>query len=318
MESFMDKHSLSTSNSKKNIVFGIKLICFIGLVIGYLFLILPQYDGTYNASINDKVRRLKEIKEPKIVLLGNSNLTFGMDSEKLEKEVGMPVVNMGLNGDIGNYFHEEMAKISVTEGDIYVLCNTDYSDDETVHDRIAAWATVEDHISLWRLLGWKSIPDMAKTFPVYLQRSLELYASGEGNYPYEGVYSRMAVNERGDISVYRQGREYEFADPIKPGGISEESVQRINELSDYLVKRGATLVIAGYPIGEGSNTADREDFISFWDELEERLNCPVISDIEDYMFDYEYFYDSEEHLNSMGAELRTEQLAEDLKKFIAK
>ena len=50
------------------------------------------------------------IEEPKIILIGNSNLAFGIDSEKIENSVGMPVVNLGLHGSLGNEFHESMAK----------------------------------------------------------------------------------------------------------------------------------------------------------------------------------------------------------------
>ena len=83
----MNRHSLSTSNSKKNIAFIVKLLIFCTLITAYIFLILPQYAGTYNASIVDKARRLRSIKEPKIVLIGNSNLSFGMDSEQLAKDL---------------------------------------------------------------------------------------------------------------------------------------------------------------------------------------------------------------------------------------
>jgi len=296
----------------------IKLIIFCALMVSYVFLILPQYAGTYNASVIDKVRRLRSVKEPKIVLLGNSNLSFGMDSELLEKELGMPVVNMGLNAEIGNYFHEEMSKLNVVPGDIYVICHNDYDDDEKLHDPIAAWATVEDHVSIWRLIGWKNIPRMAEFFPVYLKRSLALHASGEGNRYYDSVYSRDSVSERGDIVRFRGEREYTFDEPVQPGRISDESVNRINELNKYLTERGATLVVAGYPIGKGFNTAEAAEFEKFQKELEEKLDCPVISEFTDYMFDYDYFYDSDVHLNSEGAKLRTEQLAKDLNTFLGR
>lgn len=314
----MNRHSLSTSNSKKNIAFIVKLLIFCTLITAYIFLILPQYAGTYNASIVDKARRLRSIKEPKIVLIGNSNLSFGMDSELLEKEVGMPVVNMGLNAEIGNYFHEEMCKMNIVPGDIYVICHNDYDDDEKLHDPIAAWATVEDHVSLWGLIGWRNIPKMAETFPIYLKRCLALHASGEGNRFYNSVYSRDSVSERGDIVRYRGECEYPFTDLIEPGKISDESVERINELNRYLTERGATLVVAGFPIGNGINTVDGWEYEEFQKQLEEKLDCPVISNFTDYMFGYDCFYDSDVHLNSEGAKLRTEQLAKDLKSFLSK
>ena len=85
------------------------------LLLFYIFNMLPQYENGYCASLIDKVNRLKSINEPKIVLLGNSNLAFGIDSKMLEESMNMPVVNMGLHGGDGNAFHEEMAKIKAAE-----------------------------------------------------------------------------------------------------------------------------------------------------------------------------------------------------------
>lgn len=39
----------------------------------------------------------------------------------------------------------------------------------------------------------------------------------------------------------------------------------------------------------------------------------AISDVEEYMFPGRYFYDSDYHLNDLGAALRTERLLADLK-----
>ena len=82
--------------------FILKLILFLGITAGFLLHLSPQYLGNYQASLIDKVQRLESIHEPKIVLIGDSNLAFGIDSEKIEEAFDMPVVNMGLHGGLGN------------------------------------------------------------------------------------------------------------------------------------------------------------------------------------------------------------------------
>ena len=114
----MNRHNLFTFNFKENLIFCIKLIILLGIVLVMCLHIMPQYQGAYTAALLDKVERLNSIEQPKLVLLGNSNLAFGMNSEKIEDALGMPVVNMGLHGGLGNAFHEEMGKMNVTEGDI--------------------------------------------------------------------------------------------------------------------------------------------------------------------------------------------------------
>ena len=311
----MSKHSLFTSNSRKNFIFLIKLILAVSLLVGYIYHVLPQYDKGYNASLIDKVDRLVSIDEPKIVLLGHSNLTFGIDSKMIEDELGIPVVNMGLHGGNGNAFHEEMAKYNVVPGDIYVLCHSAFNDDNLIHETMTAWSSIENHFNLWKILRLSDTETMVRSFPIYLKKSLALYSSGSGNQDPGGVYARSAFNEYGDVAVLREGSQYTFESAVSQPEIGDITVNRINELNEYLKDRGAVLVVAGYPIGNGNLTVNAESFITFQNELSSRLDCPVISNYADYMFDYKYFYNTNLHLNTEGTALRTTQLIADLKRW---
>lgn len=315
MEQDMNKRSLSTSNSKKNIIFIIKLFVAFMLLIGYIYHVLPQYEQGYNASLIDKVNRLESIDEPKVILLGNSNLAFGINSELIEEAMGMPVVNMGLHGGNGNAFHEEMARYNVTPGDIYILCHCDYNDGNLILETMTAWSTIENHFHLWKILRTDDVETMATSFPVYLKKSLNLYSSGSGNQDPGGVYARSVFNEYGDVAVLREGSRYTFEEEVGVPGIGDISAERINRLNKYLTERGASLVVAGYPIGNGRLTTDASEFINFQEQLAERLDCPVISNYVDYMLDYKYFFNTNFHLNSEGTELRTVQLISDLKRW---
>ncbi len=109
-----------------------------------------------------------------------------------------------------------------------------------------------------------------------MKKSLALYASGTGNQEIEGVvHNRSSFNEYGDIGLYREGSLDVFTDRVAPPPINDIMVSRINELNAWLTKRGATLLVAGYPVGNGSLTADPEEFMAFQDELERRLDCAV-------------------------------------------
>lgn len=310
----MNKSSLSTSSFKEIIVFIVKLGLFCLFAFLYINHVLPQYSGEYNAALIDKVERLKSINEPKIVLIGNSNLSFGIDSELLEKEIGMPVVNMGLHGGLGNAFHEEMARYKVNKGDVYIICHTDFSDDDSISDAVLAWITIENHYELWKILRIKDLYTMAKGFPIYLKKCLDLYVTGEGNADNGGL-SRSAFNQYGDIGILREGSEYTFTDKVTCPKISPITVKRLNKLNKYLESKGAVMLVAGYPIGKGELTDDIQKYEEFTEELREQLDCDVISDYSDYMFEYNYFYNSYLHLNTEGAKIRTEQLIEDIKQW---
>ena len=310
------QHNLSTLSFRKRLGFIIKLMIFPVIILLLQLYISPQYTGFYDASIIDKVQRLESVQSPKIVLLGNSNVAFGFNSEEIEEAMGMPVVNMGLHGGMGNAFHEEMGKLNVQPGDIYIVCHDTYDDDDTILRPDLAWITLENHWDLWKILRPKDIWQMIQEYPSYLKKSVTLWASQSGNEKQEGPYSRGEFNEYGDIEWEDHGLETEFSEfSVLVPKISDSVAKRLNDLNTYFEDRGATLLIAGYPIGNGEFTPDVQKFADFQNDLENKLDAEVISDYRDYMFDYKYFYNTNLHLNNQGKELRTQQLILDLEKW---
>ncbi len=308
----------------KNVIIFLLIMAMILIpMTGVFFVkIAPQYSEGYNASLLDKTQRLKSIEEPKIVLIGNSNVSFGFQSELIEEAFGMPVVNMGLHGGLDNAFHENMAKINVQKGDIYVICHHTFADDGKIDDIELAWITLENHTELWRLVNKQDITSMCMGLPTYMKKASVIWGLGliskeaAKNYNAEtdACYSRSAFNKYGDVAYPREQGTFEFKEQSLPE-INDTCINRLNELNDYLTERGATMVVAGYPIGKGKYTPPEKEFVLFQEELAQRLDCPVISDYRDYFFDYEYFYNSFLHLTTEGAKLRTEQLIEDLKGY---
>lgn len=311
----MNRHSLYISNFRKSTKLIGKCFLVVFILLLFFYLVMPQYEGTYNAALLDKMERLQSISEPKIVLIGNSNLAFGIDSKMIEEATGMPVVNMGLHGGLGNSFHEQMAKVNVTKGDIYIVCHTEYADINTIPDGTLAWTTIENHKELWKLIRFKDSSSLLIGFPPYLKKCIELWADGTGNQKLEGAYSRSAFNEYGDVAVKRERSEYTFVQQ-KVFSVNQTTLNRLNELNDYLNERGAVLVVAGFPLGDGEFTPPKEEYEKAWEEVKAGLKCEVISDIKDYFFDYSLFYDTDYHLIDEGVRLRTEQLLEDIKKWM--
>jgi hypothetical protein len=294
------------------------IISALVLVACDYYLIGNQYLGNYQAALIDKVERLQGIDEPKIILIGNSNVCFGINSEMIEEEFNMPVVDMGLHGGLGNAFHENMVKLGVSEGDIVIISHSSYFDDDTISDPDLAWITVELHKELWGVIRLKDMLTMLRAYPTYLKNAYNLKKTGEnGNIaPDETCYSRSAFNKYGDI--YRRFSDtYEFTETsVGVPAINDICIERINKLNRYINKQGATLLIAGYPIGYGEYTPDKSEFDEFENELREKVDCDVISHFTDYFIPYDLFYNTNLHLTEEGAEIRTTQLITDLRNWM--
>ena len=304
------------------IIASVALLLLVMLFSGIFIIGCQNDENDYNASLIDKVKRLKSIHVPKIILVGNSNLAFGMDSEMLENAVSMPVVNLGLHGGLGNAFHENIAKLNINSSDIIIVCHSTYSDDSRIDDIELCWHTLKYHKDLWKILKPEEYFDMSIAFPKYWRRSIQKIIK-RTILPSDteiSAYSRQAFNKYGDV-VVKPNSGINSTDKIftpnslKLPAINEICTNRLNELNNYAKERGATLLIAGYPIAYGKYTPPDEEYEQFQTELREKLDCEIISDFKDYFIPYKYFYDGTLHLNEEGARSRTQQLIKDVKRW---
>lgn len=305
---------------KKKLVFFVKCLIMLLIVMIFCFkIVMPQYLLNYQAALIDKNERLCSIDEAKIVLVGNSNWAFGVDSEMLQEAMHMPVVNMGMHGGIGNPFNEQAAVQNIHEGDIVIISYSNFDDGDMIKNPELAWITIENHPDLWKYIRKKDWPAMIKAYPTYLKDCLDLWSQGIGNMDSQTEYSRLQFNECGDNIFDRPAlavTEEELSEVHIPS-IGDETIDRLNALNEILREKGATLLVTPYPTPITRYTPEVEEYVAFSDEIEKRLDFPLIGRYEDYRMDMNLFYNTYLHLNNEGREVRTKMLIDDLNDYLS-
>jgi len=298
--------------------FTLYIIITYFLFISYTKYIAPQYSYLYTSSLIDKYNRLQTLESPKIILVGDSNLAFGINSELIEEEMHIPVVNLGLHGALGNRFHEEIAKTNIQEGDIIVVCHTSYTDTKISDPRLA-WTIIENNLSFFKFVTIDNYYQMITTIYKHMIEGNILFINKGGNIKdTNSVYSREAFNKYGDIKKFRENYSDKLNKNItyKKAAIDDKATKNMNNFYYLCKEKKATMLIAGYPIMNKNITKEnKEYFANLKQELESKVKCPVISNFCDYIFDSKYFYDTNLHLTTEGADLRTKQLIKDLKNW---
>lgn len=286
------------------------------LILWIVFFIMPpQFSFLYNASFTDKVERLKSINESKIILVGDSNVAFGFNSEMIEKEFNMPVVNLGLHGGLPNEILENMAKINIQNGDIVIVSHSIYVDNQ-ITDYTLLWTTMESNLKHFDIVDKKHYYGLVKALPQFVSKKIRRFIKGQGKLIDEKGYSVTSFNEYGDFVFPRKESRFTFDEySINIPYIGDETIKRLNELNDFCKEKGATLLISSYPIADGEYTPDKKYYEEFQKKMKDNLKCRIISDYKDYLFDYKYFYDTKLHLTDEGAILRTKQLIKDIKNW---
>lgn len=321
----LDMPSVQKPSGKKKRSIWKCILFAIGVIIPPILLVLlwlsvpPQYNHTFMGELSDKYTRLYSIQSPKIIVIGGSNVAFGLDSQELEKYTGYPVVNLGLYATLGTKVMMDLSKEALEEGDIVVLAPEINEQTLSLYfNGESMWQAVDSNPRMLLHIGIDNWADMAATFWEFVQDKLNYQREGTPN-P-NGVYRHDSFNEYGDIVYERPYNQmqtgYDMGTPIRLSSeiVSPDFIDYVNEYIAYAEKKGASVYFSYPPMNqealeEGTTPETIYEFFSF---LNKTIQCQQISNINDYILDYRYFYDSNFHLNDSGVQIRTTQLAEDL------
>ena len=305
----------------KKIEFAVKLIML--FAISFVFavcIVMPQYRAGYMAAFIDKLEREENILEPKIILMGDSNVAYGIDSVMIEKELGMPVVNMGMHGGLGETFCMDIAKEGIRQGDLIVIVPGVYYYEPKLADGTLAWLLLENDLSLLQRVDKRDYSTLLKGYPAYLKRALALWKSQAGNLADDApnIQDRNSFNEYGDIRSVGSTNIMEggYIQEVYPVNICYDLMDYFNEYNRYVQKKGATMVLAAPPFMETILENGYTTVEGLEENLMQALDFPVISDYKDYVYPQEYFYNTNLHLNDKGKEIRTMQLIEDIREWM--
>lgn len=282
-----------------------------------------QYGETYYAALSKQYDRLCAIDEPKVIVVGGSNVAFGLDSELFEELYGRPSVAFGLYGSFGVKVMMDWSKANVNSGDIVVLAPELSSDALSLYfGAEPVLKATEGRFDILSKIAFENVGDILGASWGFASTKIKNSRSDEG-FDIEGVYRNSAVNEYGEIGKDLFPREGNIlatgylSEPVSydPATISAEFIDYVNEYTAYCKSRGAAVYYSFSPVnGRAVNPLTMyEDTANYYMYLREKLDCEVISSPSDYIYDYRYFYDTNFHLNDSGVVLRTAQLVRDLK-----
>ncbi len=276
------------------------------------------YDNVFVAELGAKYDRLCAIKEPKLVVVGGSSVAFGLDSELLGRYTGMEVVNFGLYATLGSKVMLDLSVNAMNEGDVVVFApEPDAQTMSLYFGADAVWQAIDVSPQLYDIIAVENNQALNEAFPKYLERK----ASYDQKPNPDGVYNSKNFNQYGDINYPRPYNTLAMGyDPNTLFGfdkniVSEDFIDYFNDYCQTLLDRGVKVFFSYCPINnlaleEGVTKEKIDAFEAYLDEV---LLCPIISDMDDYIMNWGYFFDTNMHLNDAGVIARTNMLIEDLR-----
>lgn len=292
------------------------------LIFTAVLMMPEQFDDLYLGELADKYARLRSLSDQnKIIVVGGSSVAFGINSQVMAKYLEMPVVNFGLYGPLGTTIMMDLTRGHIREGDIIVLApETDEQTMTMTFNGEGVWESVDSDFTMLLKVRFHNWDDMLGSFWVYAQKKLQFFRLGKAQ-P-DGVYDHEAFNEFGDVIYQRVGTIMpEGYDPtvlidLVPTITNDEYLDYINDYIAYCERQGATVYYSWPPMNELAIQQDEEGILAYATFIRENIDCPIISDISDYILDAGYFYDTNYHVNDVGVYLHTSNLTQDLENVI--
>ena len=290
---------------------------------------LPDYyQDSYYAELSLMYRRLKDTDGPKIVVVGGSNVAFGLDSALLEellaeKGFDYTVCSFGLYAAVGASTMLDLSLNTLNESDIVILAFEPSSETmSTYFGATAFWKCAENAPELLLAVSRDKQAALFGNYISYLQERYSIFVSGILPQA-ESVYAKASFNERCDLIYHRAGNTmalgYDTSAPVDLASltVAEDFARQVNSYCRTAAEAGARVCLSFSPMNRTALTDHSQEAVNSYFQLcNSTFVCPVISDPNSYILDSGWFYDSNFHLNSAGTVVRTCTLAEDILAYL--
>ncbi len=298
----------------------------------------PVYCGSYYATFPDKMDYLKSLSDEypgskKLVLFSGSSTRFGYDSELLEKELpGYKVSNMGVFAYTNALPQLDLILNYMNPGDILLdspefdaskrqFCTTNKFDDKFFN-------LIEENYSLIEELNLRDYTGVFSAFGEFLSNrhgiQTKSYDLSPSDYDENfNPISEKSYNSQGDYCLYRPNAwddapVFDLPVDYTVSAFPKEYIDALNSEALKFTDKGIKFLFTYAPRNESaiSSESTKEKRHELDDYFKNSLDFPVISDIEDSLFKGRYLFETDNHLSTEGARIRTAQIIKDLMPYI--
>lgn len=254
---------------------------------------------------------------PRLLITGGSGAHYTLNSELIEQGLGLPVINLGLDGPIGLDVILPSVIDQVKPGD-YVLLIPEYLillDQDGLGDRSTNFGIaigqpglggipVKQFLQDTIALGIPSLRAVAKS---------GVDAATQGKFT--GYYSDP-ISEKGDPIVVKARQENWWKLPINQP-LSRHSYERILQFKQEVEARGGKLFLSlpwVYGSDEAKTIKNVKQTAYYLKQIAPTIYDPQSLNIQE---NASLFADTHYHLTPEGRKIRAKQLVEELKPLIA-
>ena len=289
----------------------------------------PCFQDKNNSTLfSDNFDRLiLNEQKKKLIFFSGCSFAYGVNSQTVDEEFKgeYVVLNMGMNGDINGAFQMEILLNYIHDGDVLIHSPEQMSPSQLMFSfftNSTMFVMTEGNYDLLALADFSNNSGVLRAFFDYLEIKKETeecsYSDGSnndfnmyGDYISDRPYDEQTENER-DVTYSDDEYCYESS------YLTQTSIAKLASYYNTITAKGGRVLLSYAPVNisareQGEVRQKGLEFAAKFESMLGEYGFYSISNVEDYMFPGRYFFDSDYHLNDIGAALRTEQLIKDLR-----
>jgi len=287
------------------------------VILTVVFIAVPETPRSEKSLLFSKLDKdylLRNTSAPRLILMGGSNLSFGIDSSMLEQELGITPINTAIQATIGTYYIMDTILDNVQTGDILVM-SIEYSQYFGRHayggEELLRTVMDVDRSTINKLRPNQWL-NLIVYFPKYsiskikpteyiLKENIEI-----------GIYERESFNQYGDAVVHWGHNHSDFPpyDRIE-GRFNHKFIKDLLIFEQQVEGLDATLYIT-FPGLQETTFQIMEDQIRKVESELIKNGFNLLGTPDRYMITELLMYNTPYHLNREGVVYRTGLLIEDL------
>lgn len=303
----------------KKFIIDISLFSFLLLsvvVIGFFLPATPRASESLLFAKSKKDYLLKNVRGPRIILVGGSNLSFGINSKTLKDSLKINPINTAIHAGVGLEYMMDNTMRYIQEEDIVIIApeyNHFYG--RLLYGEEELLRTIADMEPL-RIFELKK-EQYKNTAKYILKYSFSKFKPTEYyGYQMNDIYSVYSFNQYGDVYTHWELDQQKY----QPDGVIHDeynpnAIKLIAQFQSDLEKKGAKLFVT-FPSYQASSYDENVNSITRIQEEFYRNGFEVLGTPERYRMPNSMMFNSSYHLLKKGVDYRTGLLIDDIKEIL--
>ncbi|WP_379824491.1 hypothetical protein [Flavobacterium notoginsengisoli] len=288
------------------------------LVLGALMPPTPRSKTSLLFSKLDKDSLMKNVKGDRLILIGGSNLSFGINSQMLKDSLKFNPINNGIHAALGLEYLLNEAAPYIKEGDVIIISpeythfygNTAYGSEVLCRMFFDVdFRKGNEAVTYMSFKQWQQILMYCPKYVASKFDPLEYFPLS-----HDPVYSRDSFNQFGDAVAHYNlpPVDYLALDAID-GKFNEDIVEKLKEFRHLVLEKKARLFITFPAVDEQSYQNNKTQINKIYQRLQDDKFLILGTQLE-FIVSNDMIFNAYCHLNKKGTDYRTQLLIKELKK----